>query len=83
MSKIPRTLFPDFRLKWCDTNQNMFSNFCYQTKNRGPYVFLFVSSPWRNPYLKSTNEASQFLRKCFHPYNMGTHGKLRSRLAQK
>ena len=48
MSKIPPSLCSDFTLKWCDTDQNMFSNFCYQTKNRGPYVFLFVSSPLRN-----------------------------------
>ena len=41
MSKIPPTLCPDFTLKWCDTDQNMFSNFCYQTKNRGPHVSLF------------------------------------------
>ena len=36
-----------------------------------------------HPYLKTSNEASDFLSKCFHRYNMGTHGKLRSRLAQK
>ena len=42
MSKIPPTLCSDFTLKWCDTDQNMFSNFCYQTKNRGPHVSLFA-----------------------------------------
>ena len=41
MSKIPLTLCSDFTLKWCDTDQNMFSNFCYQTKDGGPHVSLF------------------------------------------
>ena len=36
-----------------------------------------------DPYLKTSNEASHFSSKCFHRYYMGTHGKLRSRLAQK
>ena len=36
--KYPPTLCPDFTLKWCDTDQNMFCNFCYQTKNGGPVV---------------------------------------------
>ena len=50
MSKIPPTLCPDFMLKYCNIDQNIFSNFCYQTKNRGPHVslFPFVSSPWQN-----------------------------------
>ena len=41
MSKIPLTLCPDFTLKGCDTDQNMFCNFCYQTRNGGPHVSLF------------------------------------------
>ena len=41
MSKIPPTLCSDFMLNWCDTDQNMFCNFCYQTKNGGPHVSLF------------------------------------------
>ena len=50
MSKKPPMLCPDFMFKQCDTDQNMFFNICYQTKNRGPYVslFSFVSSLWRN-----------------------------------
>ena len=50
MSKIPSTLCSDFLLKWCDTDPNIFCNFCYPTKNGGPHFFLFpfVSSPWRN-----------------------------------
>ena len=41
MSKIPKTLCPDLTLKWCYTGQNMFCNFCYQTKNGGSLVSLF------------------------------------------
>ena len=42
MSKISSTLCWDFTLKWCDTDHNMFCNFCYyQTKGGGPHVSLF------------------------------------------
>ena len=41
MSKIPPKLCSDFTLKWGDTEENMFFNFCYQTKNGGPHVPLF------------------------------------------
>ena len=42
---------------------------------------FFVKS--YHPYLKSTNPTSQNIGRCFHTHNMGTYGKLRSRLAQK
>ena len=50
MSKTSPTLCPDFMLKYCNTDQNMFPNFCYQTKKIEDHMFPFfpfVSSPWR------------------------------------
>ena len=32
--------------------------------------------PIQYPYLKTSNEASQNIGRCFHPYIMGTYGKL-------
>ena len=49
MSKTPPNTSSGFYTEVI-TYQNMFCNFCYQTKNEGPHVslFPFVSSPWRN-----------------------------------
>ena len=58
-------------MTWCHCKKKFFWNWLW---------FRFNIS---YPYLKTSNEASDFLSKCFHRYNMGTHGKLRSRLAQK
>ena len=42
MSKIPPTICPDFTLKLATTDQNMFCNFCYQTKD-GDHMFPFFN----------------------------------------